>query len=100
EVVEARVGIAAAGRLDPGRDEVVVLVAGLVVAQGAALQGVLGDRERDAAARRGQLQRRQRGPRVAAGALGQERDRVVVDLRATDLAALQRAAHQRLDLRG
>ena len=87
EVVERRVGVRAARRLDPGRDVVVVLVAGLVVEDRLALHRVLGvgDRDRPAvAARRGlarELERVERRPRVAARARGEEGDRVVVDRR-------------------
>ena len=49
--------------------------------------------------RGGELQRRERGARVAAGAVGEERQRVVVGRRAVQLVALQGAAQQQLDVR-
>ena len=51
QVVERGVGIRPARGLDPGRDVVVVLVAGLVVAQRLALHRVLGVGQRDVLAR-------------------------------------------------
>ena len=98
EVVERGVGIGAARGLDPGRDVVVVLIAAAVVAHGLALHGVLGLLERDApsgGAVARQLERGQRGPRVAAGAAGQELEHLVARPRRPTLAALQRTAQQR-----
>ena len=54
--------------------------------------------QRDRLAR--QLQRVERGARVAAGARGQERDRVVVDLGVAALAPVERAPHQPFDVGG
>ena len=92
EVVEAGVGVRAARGLDPGRDRVVVAVAGLVVGQRAALQRVLG-RLRASPGRgvwTARSKRRQRRARVAAGARGQEGDRVVVGLGAERLRRARR----------
>ena len=52
EVEQRRVGVRAAGRLDPGRDQVVVAVAALVVEHGTALQRVLGVAQGHAVGRR------------------------------------------------
>ena len=70
----------------------------------AALQRVLGELQRDAALvlgtgrRAGQLQRGECRPCVAACSGRQERDRLVVDLGRSALAALQGAAQQRFDV--
>ena len=45
-----------------------------------------------------ELERRERRARVAAGAVGEERERVVVGRRAAQLVALDRAAQQHLDV--
>ena len=60
-----------------------MLVAGLVVLDGLALQRVLGDGERDPPlgtdGRRRPLERAERRPCVSSGAVGQHRERLVVD---------------------
>ena len=100
EVVERRVGVGRARRLDPRGDVVVVLVAALVVAQRAALQRLLGDLHRHVVGGvQRDLQRAQRGARVAAGAVGEERDRLVVD-GPRALFPVQGAAEQGLDVGG
>ena len=87
EVVQRRVGVRPARGLDPGGDVVVVAVAAFVVQHRPVLQRVLGPRDRDAAlaelGRRGerQLERVQRGARVAFAARGEELDRLAVDHR-------------------
>ena len=82
QVEERGVRIGAARRLDPRRDQVVVLIALLVVEDGAALERVLGDRERDgpigADGLGRELERAQRHAGVAAGARGEELERVVL----------------------
>ena len=102
EVVERGVGVRAARRLDPGGDRVVVLVAALVEAHGAPLQRVLGERERHrlalAGGRGGELERLQRGARVAAGARGEEAQRLVVDAALAGAALGHRAAQHGLDV--
>ena len=104
EVVQRRVGVRAARRLDPGRDVVVVLVAGLVVEHGLALQRVLRVAERDprllpALRRRDrQLERVQGRPRVAARAHGEERDDLGGHLDALAGAPFQRPPQQPLEI--
>ena len=72
EVVHGRIGIAPAHRLDERRDDVVVLVARPVVAQ-RALAGRVGDVPRlercalGCGGLPGELERRERAPRVAPG---------------------------------
>ncbi len=100
QVVQRRVGVRPARRLDPGRDVVVVLVAALVVADGLALHRVLGVGQRDllAGARGGvqrQLERVQRRARVPARAPGDELDDLV-GRRPADL--LQRPPQQPRDV--
>ena len=79
EVVDGRVRISAAHRLDERRGEVVVLVALAVVEQRPLARRVedvlLGQRSAlGARGRRGELEDLQRSPRVAAGALGEQRE--------------------------
>jgi hypothetical protein len=98
EVVERRIGIGAARGLDPGRDRVVVAVAGLVVGQRASLQRVLGGLERHPPMGvGGEVEGGERGARIAAGARGEEGDRVVVGLGAERLHG---AAQDDLDVAG
>ena len=78
-----------------------MLVAVLVVADRVALQRVLGGGERHAAVadgRGGELERGERRAGVAAGAVGEERQRVVVGARAVQLAAVDRAPQEHLDV--
>jgi len=73
QVVERGVDVGAAGRLDPGRDEVVVAIALAVVVDRLALQRVLdrGDVDRPPArALDRALERREGDPGIAAAALG------------------------------
>ncbi len=102
EVVQRGVRVRPAGGLDPGRDRVVVAVALLVVRQRAALERVLGALERDRlAVGRGlarELERRERGAGVTAGAAGEEREDVVADRMVAALAAVERPAQQHLDV--
>ena len=101
EVEQRGVGIRAARGLDPGRDQVVVEVAALVVEDRAALERVLGHAQRHRSALAhgvaGQLERGQRGAGVAGRAGGEELERVVVHLRGAGDAAVvaQRAPQQR-----
>ncbi len=101
EVVQRRVGVRAAGGLDPRGDVVVVAVALLVVEDGSTLQGVLDARERHALADLrsvpelprgggGQLERVQGGARVAFAAGREELDRRVLDLGRPRARALRR----------
>ena len=79
EVVDGRIGVGAAHRLDEGRDEVIVLVGALVVAERPLARRVVDVTllEWDAlglGGLPGQLHRAQRRPRVAAGAAGDQLD--------------------------
>ena len=85
EVVDARVGIGAAHRLDERRDEVVVRVGGLVVEERALACRIVNVclRQRLAGGLRrlqGELDDVVDGARVAAGASGDEPEQVVGDL--------------------
>ena len=101
QVEQRGVGIGAARGLDPCRDQVVVEVAALVVEDRAALERVLGHAHGHGAALTdslgGQLERGERGARVAGRAGGEELERVVVHPRRVRNAALvaERAAQQR-----
>ncbi len=85
EVVQRGVRVRAAGRLDPGRGVVVVLVAGLVVEHRTALQRVLGASQRHSRlAELGcrldrELERVQGGARVAFATRREEVDRLGSD---------------------
>ena len=94
QVVQRRVGVGAADRLDERADDVVVLVALPVVAHGCAVDGRLGRLEVDGGqalalgGARGRLEIGQRTPRVAAGEPHQVVERLVVDREAAGQAAL------------
>ena len=86
EVVDGRVRVGAAHRLDEGGDEVVVLVGALVVAQRPLAGGVVDVAllERRPLGLRGlprELDRRERGARVAAGPPCDQRDDLVGHVR-------------------
>src|SRR5436190_6402029 len=103
QVEQGGIGVGAARGLDPGRDRVVVEVAALVVEDGLALQRVLGHADSDRAVPdrvAGELERGQRDAGVAAGAGGEELERVVLHLRRLGDTALvaERAPQQRQHL--
>ena len=107
EPVERRVGLGVAQRLVEGRDQVEVLLAGLVVEGRPALEGVLDVLERDLIALAevgGQLQEVQGAARVPVAGprdeLGRLRPQRELQLAQAPLPVRQRPLQQRFDLLG
>ena len=110
EPIDRRIRIAAANRLDEGADDVVVVLALLVVGDHAALQRVGDQRAVDVARAvrvgrgrsRGVLERVERDARVAVGQPDQRFERFIVDLDLLRAEAAfrvgERAAHEARDL--